>query len=72
LNGDKTVTLYTVQIWWREMPDDGDGSSTLVNNVKDYRVALEGNIMRMVKANGDVSFLNLSSTQLVHIMEKKQ
>ena len=54
------------------MPDDGDGSSTLVNNVKDYRVALEGNIMRMVKANGDVSFLNLSSTQLVHIMEKKQ
>lgn len=72
MNGDKTVTLYTVQIWWREMPDDGDGSSTLVNNVKDYRVALEGNIMRMVKANGDVSFLNLSSTQLVHIMEKKQ
>lgn len=72
MNGDETVTLYTVQIWWREMPDDGDGSSTLVSNVKDYRVALEGNIMRLVKANGDVSFLNLSSTQLVHIMEKKQ
>lgn len=72
MNGDETVTLYTVQIWWREMPDDGDGSSTLVSNVKDYRVALEGNIMRLVKANGDVSFLNLSSTQLVHILEKKQ
>lgn len=72
MNGDETVTLYTVQIWWREMPDDGDGSSTLVSNVKDYSVALEGNIMRLVKANGDVSFLNLSSTQLVNIVEKKQ
>ena len=66
------VTLYTVQVWWREVPDDGDGSSTLINNVKDYRVALEGNIMRLVKANGDVSFINLSSTQLVNIMEKRQ
>lgn len=72
MNGDKTVTLYAVQIWWRELPDDSDGSSTLVNNVKDYRVGPDGNTMRLVKANGDVSFLNLSSTQLVNIMEKKQ
>lgn len=72
MNGDKTVTLYTVQIWWREVPDDGDGSSTLVSNVKDYRVVPQGNIMRLVKANGDVSFINLSSTQLVNIVEKKQ
>lgn len=72
MNGDETVTLYTVQVWWREVPDDGDGSSTLINNVKDYRVALGGDSMRLVKANGDVSFLNLSSTQLVNIMEKKQ
>lgn len=70
MNGDETVTLYTVQIWWREVPDDGDGSSTLINNVRAYQ-HIEGGSLRLDKANGDVSFINLDSTQIVNIMEKK-
>lgn len=71
MNGDETVTLYTVQVWWREVPDDGDGSSSLINNVRG--VTTDGNgILRLNKANGDVSFINLDSTQLVNIVEKKQ
>lgn len=71
MNGDETVTLYTVQVWWREVPDDGDGSSSLINNVREYHL-LEGGILRLGKANGDVSYINLDSTQLVNIVEKKQ
>lgn len=71
MNGDETVTLYTVQIWWREVPDDGDSSSSLINNVRAYQ-PLGGGILRLDKANGDVSFINLDSTQLVNIVEKKQ
>ena len=71
MNGDETVTLYTVQVWWREVPDDGDGSSSLINNVLAYQ-PLEGGTLRLDKANGDVSFINLDSTQLVNIVEKKQ
>lgn len=70
MNGDETVTLYTVYVWWREVPDDGDGSSTLINNVREYQ-HIEGGILRLDKANGDVSFINLDSTQIVNIMEKK-
>lgn len=72
MNAEQTVTLYTVQIWWREVPDDGDGSSSLINNVVDYSLAMDGSIIRIEKANGDVSFVNLNSTQLVNIVEKKQ
>ena len=71
MNGDKTVTLYTVQIWWREVPDDGDGSSSLINNVR-YVTTDGSGIMRLDKANGDTSYINLDSTQLVNIVEKKQ
>lgn len=71
MNGDETVTLYTVQVWWREVPDDGDGSSSLINNVRGVTTDCNG-ILRLNKANGDVSFINLDSTQLVNIVEKKQ
>lgn len=71
MSGDETVALYTVQIWWREVPDDGDGSSSLINNVLAYQL-LEGGTLRLDKANGDTSFINLDSTQLVNIVEKKQ
>ncbi len=71
MNGDETVTLYTVQVWWREVPDDGDGSSSLITNVRAYR-PFGGGILLLDKANGDTSYINLDSTQLVNIAEKKQ
>lgn len=71
MNGDETVALYTVQIWWREVPDDGDGSSSLINNVLHTTVTASG-MLRLDKANGDTSFINLDATQLVNIVEKKQ
>lgn len=71
MNGDETVALYTVQIWWREVPDDDDGSSSLINNVRCVTTGGSG-ILRLDKANGDTSFINLDSTQLVNIVEKKQ
>ncbi len=71
MNGDETVTLYTVQVWWREVPDDGDGSSSLINNVRCVTTDGSG-ILRLDKANGDTSYINLDSTQLVNIVEKKQ
>lgn len=64
------VTLYTVQVWWREVPDSGDGSSSLLNNVTGY--TRDGDHLTLSKANGDTTILNLQSTQLVNIMEKRQ
>ena len=72
MNGDETVTLYTVQIWWREVPDTGDGSSSLINNVRGVVLMRDRNVLQLDKANGDTSYVNLDATQLVNIVEKKQ
>lgn len=60
--------LYNIQVWWRE-PVDGESSSLFNKVVAQGR---EGDYLALFKANGDVSYINLQSTQCVNIIEVKQ
>ena len=62
------MSLYNVQVWWRE-PVDGE-SSSLFNKVVGY--LQDKHYLTLHKANGDTSYINLQSTQCVNIIEVKQ
>jgi len=66
------LSLYNVQVWWREVPDpkSDDSAASLFNKVVGYE--FQGDYLRLYRANGDTNCINLQSTQCINIIEVKQ